>query len=147
MINYIIYNIYIYMNILKDISLFNLFTIFFGIYLYFFINNINVNYNNISINLLNEVKKSNIKIVLLLVTIYTIIVYYRTNSLVLTMDPNHLTRKELNLKHLKGSLIFALLGLLIGFLGRIGIWGLNFFLIFIIYYIINPNRLLKSIYM
>ena len=142
--NLSIFNSY---NIFKtNFSLLNLFMVFFGIYLFLFIKDIYIhNHDNIRTNFIREISRGSGQIILLLITFFSIITIEHSNgNLLNSLDDNHLTNNELNSKHLTGSLIFAILGLIIGFLGKIGILGLNFFLIFIIYYYVNPNKYIKN---
>jgi len=130
----------------KYFSVLNVFALFFGIYIYLFIKDIIIyKYDNILKNFYKEVNNTSTQIIIFLIIIFTVYVFKKSNSLVHTLDDIHLTDKELKEHHFKGSIIFALLGLIIGFLGKIGIWGLNFFVIFIIYYYVNPNKFIKMI--
>ena len=129
-----------------NISILNLFSIFFGIYLFLFLKDIYLNnHDNIKSKFINEISRGSGQIILVLITFFSVVVIEHGNSNLLnSLDDLHLTDNELNRKHLVGSLVFAILGLIIGFLGKIGIWGLNFFLIFVIYYYVNPNKFIKN---
>jgi uncharacterized membrane protein YbjE (DUF340 family) len=129
-----------------NISILNLFSIFFGIYLFLFLKDIYLNnHDNIKSKFINEISRGSGQIILVLITFFSVIVIEHGNgNLLNSLDDQHLTDNELNRKHLLGSLVFAILGLIIGFLGKIGIWGLNFFLIFVIYYYVNPNKFIKN---
>ena len=134
----------------KYFSLLNIFALFFGIYMYLFIKDIIINkYDNILKNFYKEVSNTSTQIIIFLITILTVYVFKKSNrlthSLAHSLDDIHLTDEELKMQHFKGSILFALLGLIVGFLGKIGIWGLNFFIVFIIYYYVNPNKFIKMI--
>lgn len=130
-----------------NISILNLFSIFFGIYIFLFLKDIYLNnHDNIKSKFIHEISRGSGQIILVLITFFSVIVIEHGNgNLLNSLDDQHLTDNELNRKHLVGSLVFAILGLIIGFLGKIGIWGLNFFLIFVIYYYVNPNKFIKNL--
>ena len=81
-----------------NISILNLFSIFFGIYLFLFLKDIYLNnHDNIKSKFIHEISRGSGQIILVLITFFSVIVIEHGNgNLLNSLDDQHLTDNELN---------------------------------------------------